>query len=196
MATQKDAKKLKFLMEARQAPGANKEQIDAEIYSKFGYIQAIMFTDLAGFTKTTEDYGILHFLQLIQASEELFMPIITKYGGTCLQHQGDSLLIVFDDAPSALDAAIEMGNIADETNKSKPIEDRIYVYIGMGYGLVLKIDDKDVWGSEVNRASKLLNLAESGEILVTENFERAVPDATFQRIKNLYGKKTYIFIKK
>ena len=41
--------------------------------------------------------------------------------------------------------------------------------VGIGYGRVLRIGDRDVFGQEVNAASKLgEDLATAGEILVTE----------------------------
>jgi class 3 adenylate cyclase len=53
-----------------------------------------MFTDLVGFSRVVEAFGIVHFLQLIQESEALFQPLIAAHGGRCLKHEGDSLLVV------------------------------------------------------------------------------------------------------
>ena len=58
--------------------------------------------------------------------------------------------------------------------------------IGLGYGDMLRIGDADVFGAEVNAASKLgEDTAEAWEILVTGNVRdamRAIADCSFTPI--------------
>ncbi len=177
----------KFLSE-RRAPNVDRAAIDAAIWTRFGRMQAIMFTDLVGFSRTVEAFGILHFLQLIQESEALFMPLIGQHGGTCLKREGDSLLAVFDAPANALAAARAMVYATEALNPQRSPEETIEVCIGMGYGQVLRVDDDEVWGAEVNAASKLgEEMARGGEVLVTESFRLAVPDETFMEHGVLFG---------
>ncbi len=54
-------------------------------------------------------------------------------------------------------------------NGDKAAEDQVLLCIGLGYGRVLRIGDNDVFGSQVNAASKLgEDTAQAWEILVTE----------------------------
>ena len=139
-----------------------------------------MFTDLVGFSRVVEAFGILHFLQLIQESESMFLPLIQRHGGVCIKQEGDSLLVVFDAPQQALAAAQAMVAATVEANPGRAPEDRIEVCIGLGYGTVLRIDGNEVWGAEVNAASKLgEDLAKGGEVLATNTFRDALPGAPF-----------------
>jgi hypothetical protein len=54
--------RLEKLIAERTQPGADKAQIDARVWDLFGETWAIMFTDLAGFSRRVSDFGIIHFL--------------------------------------------------------------------------------------------------------------------------------------
>ena len=183
-----DAEELNQLLTDRRAPDADRSAIDAAIYERFGCFKAVMFTDLVGFSRTVEEFGILHFLQLIQESEELFIPLISRHGGHCLKREGDSLLAVFEAPAEALAAARAMVDATGAVNPSRNPEDRIEVCIGLGFGQVLRVDDNEVWGAEVNAASKLgEEMARGGEVLATEDFRLAVPDEKFIEHGVLFG---------
>ena len=183
-----DSDELASFLTARRAPDADRDAVDAAIWARFGRTQAIMFTDLVGFSRTVEAFGILHFLQLIQESEALFMPLIQQHAGQCLKREGDSLLAVFDFPSEALAAARAMVAATEALNPQRGPEETIEVCIGLGYGQVLRVDDDEVWGAEVNAASKLgEEMARGGEVLVTENFRLAVPDQPFMEHGVLFG---------
>jgi adenylate cyclase len=177
---------LAALLAARQR-AADRSTIDAAIHARFGAQQAVVFTDLVGFSRLVEAFGILHFLQLIHESEALFLPLIQAHGGTCLKREGDSLLAVFDTPAQALAASRAMVAATQAVNPGRPPEERIEVCIGMGWGRVLRVDD-DVWGPEVNAASRLgEDMAGGGEILVTDAFRLAVPEEPFSGQGLLFG---------
>ncbi len=183
-----DADDLKQMMAQRRAPGADRAATDAAIHARFGCVQAVMFTDLVGVSRRVEEFGILHFLQLIEEAEDLFLPLIAQHGGTCLKREGDSLLAVFNQAPQALACARAMVAATHAANPGRPPEEFIEVCIGLGLGQVLLIDGADVWGAEVNAASKLgEDTARGGEILVTEDFRLAVPHDSFMEHGVLFG---------
>ena len=183
-----DADELNSFLAQRRMAGADRAAIDAAIYARFGRVQAVMFTDLVGFSRVVEAFGIVHFLQLIQESETLFMPLIAQHGGVCLKHEGDSLLVLFDTPQLALAAAKAMVDATLAANPGRAPEDRIEVCIGLGYGTVLRIDNDEVWGAEVNAASKLgEEMAKGGEVLVTDTFRQAVSDEPFVACGELFG---------
>lgn len=184
-----DAEQLASLLAQRRQPGADAAAIDAAIFTRFGRTLAVMFTDLVGFSRVVETFGIVHFLQLIQESEALFQPLIATHGGHCLKHEGDSLLVVFDQPQHALACAQAMVQATRAANTpQRPSEERIEVCIGLGYGTVLRIDDNEVWGAEVNAASKLgEDTAKGGEIWVTDSFYQAVPKLPFAETGTLFG---------
>ena len=58
--------------------------------------------------------------------------------------------------------------------------------------VLLRIDDNEVWGAEVNAASKLgEDTARGGEILVTDTFRDELPGEAFDREGTLFGSRTY-----
>ena len=100
--------RLERLIEARMQPFADKERIDQRIWDLFGEEWAIMFTDLSGFSRAVQQFGIIHFLQTIFESERVLIPVIEEHDGILLKTEGDSFLVVFRNPGKALDAAIAM----------------------------------------------------------------------------------------
>ena len=53
------------LIAERTRPGVDLKTLDQRIWDLFGETWAVMFTDLSGFSRQVEKFGILHFLQII-----------------------------------------------------------------------------------------------------------------------------------
>lgn len=180
--------RLSRLIEERMEPGADKERIDARIWDLFGEEWAIVFTDLAGFSRKVEAFGIIHFLQTIFESERMLVPIIDEHDGILLKLEGDSMLVIFRNPLKALKAVAGMQAACAEYNADKADEDKVLLCAGVGYGRVLRIGDADVFGKEVNSASKLgEDTAGAGEVLVTQGVVDAVPSGSglrFSRLEN------------
>lgn len=163
--------RLELLIRKRLENGADKNDIDKRIWDLFGEDWSIMFTDLAGFSREVEKFGIIHFLQIIYESKRLFLPIIDKYDGILIKMDGDSMLVIFRNPLKAIKCAIEMQKESFIYNQKKIPEEKVLLCVGLGYGKILKIGDVDVFGAEVNASSKLgEDIAKEGEILCTLNF--------------------------
>jgi class 3 adenylate cyclase len=55
-----------------------------------------------------------------------------------------------------------------QVNQRRTPAEQILLCIGLGFGRVLRIGDEDVWGKEVNSASRLgEDTARPGEVLLT-----------------------------
>ena len=160
--------RLEKLLIERLQPGADKRDIDTRIWELFGEEWTILFTDLAGFSRHVAEFGIIHFLQTIYESERLFVPIIEQHGGILLKVEGDSMMVIFRRAESALQCAVTMQQAAAGYNRGREESEQVLLCAGLGFGKVLRIGDADVFGAEVNVASKLgEDSAEAGEILLT-----------------------------
>lgn len=161
------------LIGERLKPGADKEMIDQRIWDLFGEDWCVMFTDLSGFSRRVARFGIIHFLQTIFESERLLVPVIEEHDGILLKSEGDSLLVIFRKVNKAIQCSLKMQEILIEYNKDKPDEEKILLCIGLGFGAMLCIGDTDVFGAEVNAASKLgEDTAEAWEILVTGSVKK------------------------
>ena len=163
------------LIQKRLLPNADISAIDAQMWQIFGEQWAILYTDLVGFSRKVESFGIVHFLQIIYQSRQMFEPIVAQFGGQILKEEGDSFLMIFRDPVAALQAALAMHRASENFSHGKLDEDRVDLCVGLGWGRVLKIDDVDVFGSEVNSACKLgEDRAKKGETLATDAFAQAV----------------------
>lgn len=169
------ANRLWTLISERLKADADRAAIDRRIWNLFGETWAVMYTDLAGFSRKVEAFGIIHFLQVIYEAKRLFGPAIEAHDGLLLKEEGDSLLIIFRQPAQALDCAVAMQRAAMAYSANLPDEDKVELCLGLGYGQVLRVGDNDVYGPEVNAACKLgEDHAKRGEILLTQDFLDAI----------------------
>lgn len=172
------------LVEERMAAHANVAEIDQRIWDLFGEEWAVMFTDLAGFSRQVAKFGIIHFLQIILEQQRLLLPIVERHDGILIKSEADSFLILFKKPAHALACAVEMQRMCQTVSARRAAEEQIVLCLGIGYGKLLKIGDDDVFGHEVNIASKLgEDTAKGDEILVTRAAREALgptPDVTWE----------------
>lgn len=162
--------RLEQLIAERLAPGADKPAIDQRIWDLFGETWAVMYTDLAGFSRGIADFGVTHFLQVIYESQRLLLPVVRAHDGILLKLEGDSMLVIFRNPAKAVHCATEMQRLLAPYNSERAPGERVELCVGIGYGRVLRIGDADVFGAEVNAAAKLgEDIARAGEILVTQS---------------------------
>ncbi len=153
--------------------------IDRKIWDLFGETWAVMFTDLSGFSRQVQAFGILHFLQVIYEHKIMLEPVIAKHDGILIKQEADSLMLIFRRASSALQCAIEMQHLLEEVNLKRSPETKVLLCVGIGYGPILRIGDNDVYGNQVNAASKLgEDTAKAREILITRAAMDAVGDVS------------------
>jgi class 3 adenylate cyclase len=169
--------RLDRLIRERLEPGADRKRIDARIWDLFGEDWAVMFTDLSGFSRRVAEFGIIHFLQTIHESERLLVPVIEDHDGILLKVEGDSFLVIYRNPAKALRCAVEMQRTLRDYDEPLPDEDKVLLCVGLGYGKMLRIGDADVYGAEVNAASKLgEDRAKAWEILATGGFRKECGD--------------------
>jgi len=174
------------LVEARTRPGADTASIDQRIWDLFGEDWAIMFTDLSGFSRQVAAFGIIHFLQIILEKKRLLLPIIADHDGILIKVEADSFLIIFKRSRAALECAIAMQHACQRLNRRRKPEEQVLLCVGIGHGRILRIGDIDVYGQEVNAASKLgEDTAKSDEILVTEAARAAAGELPGVSYRNL-----------
>ena len=167
--------RLNLLLTERARPGSDKAGIDRRIWDLYGETWAIMFTDLAGFSRHVAAFGVCHFLQVIAESFRVQIPIIERHDGVLLKVEGDSMMVLFRKPDSALACAIAMQNANHAYNADRPDEEKLIMSIGLGYGRVLRFGDQDVYGQEVNVACKLgEDLGKHWDIRMSADFHAAV----------------------
>lgn len=188
--------RLEKLLELRLKAGVSeKVAIDQRIWDLFGEEWAVMFTDLSGFSRKVEKFGIIHFLQTIMESARILIPCIGEHDGICLKTEGDSMLVIFRNVHKALSCSVEMQRAVKDYNHGRSEEEQVLLCIGLGFGHMLRIGDTDVFGEEVNSAAKLgEDTAQAWEILVTDQVRQKgleVPGTSFEPLEAGKGREAY-----
>lgn len=137
---------------------------------------AILALDMVGFSRLTLQYGIIHYLAMIHQMVEAATPAVIANGGRVIKQDADNIFAAFDNPTNALEAARDILRAFDAVNTVTPAERHLHCSIGIGYGETLVIDDSDLFGSEMNLASKLgEDLAGRDELLLTASAYEALP---------------------
>jgi class 3 adenylate cyclase len=159
-----------------QEPERRKE-LEDEILRVFSMPKAVLVLDMSGFSRTTHERGIVTFLLMIFQTRRLCMPCITKHNGTLVKAEADNLFCLFDETADAIAAAREIQERLATANCVLPDDRCLYASIGIGYGPTLYVGEEDLFGDQVNLASKLgEDIGESGDILLTAAAAAKVPE--------------------
>jgi adenylate cyclase len=160
-------KQLEALLRQRRQRPHLLHEIDAEIRDRFLVTRAVMVLDMSDFSRLTQTWGIIPTLQEIYRLRDIAIPTLEEHEGTVLKAEADNLYAVFTHPDEALTATEQLLARLNATN--------IHASIGIGYGNLLMVGDRDLYGDEMNLASKLgEDLAQDGEILLTEAAHKAL----------------------
>lgn len=161
---------LEYLLKQRIEQPERQAEITQEIDNVFGQDKAVMVLDMCGFCRTTRDHCIITVLSMIYQMQLLSRPCIEAQGGRLIKAEADNLYCLFDTVIDALRAHRQIQSCLTSYNNLSPEHCHLNISAGIGYGHILNIEDKDIFGAEVNLASKLgEDIADKGEILLTEN---------------------------
>lgn len=159
----------RLLQERLEHPDRTNE-IDQQIHAIFDRECAILVLDLSGFSRLTIRYGIIHFLAMVQRMTAIATPIVQQYQGQVIKQEADNLFATFTQVDCAVAAAIKIFHAFEQINIELPSDQDLYAGIGIGFGTALVVGNEDLFGHEMNLASKLgEDLARQGEILLTES---------------------------
>lgn len=151
-------------------------QISEEIERDFTQRRALLVLDMSGFSRTTQVHGVVSFLLMIHQMRLLAVPTIEGCGGTLVKAEADNLYCLFDRVDQAVTAAKEIMRQLSTVNVLLPVTRRLYASIGIGYGDILVLGERDLFGDEVNLTSKLgEDVAQGGMILLTDAARREMP---------------------
>ena len=165
----------RLLSELNQYPERG-PSITAKLLEALERRVAMLVLDMVGFSRLTLEHGIIHYLAMIHQMVEAATPAVIANGGRVIKQDADNIFATFDNPTHALEAARDIFRAFDAVNTVTPLERHLYGSIGIGYGETLVIDDSDLFGSEMNLASKLgEDLAGKNDILLTASAYEALP---------------------
>ncbi len=142
---------------------------EQRIWDRFGQTCAVLVLDSTGFSRTTQQRGIVYFLSLVAKMREIGGRIFSGCGATGFRAEADNLFAEFPTADQALTAAFEMHCQLEESGLMLLESEPFTVCIGIGYGRLLLSRTEGMFGDEMNLASKLgEDTATGGQTLLTE----------------------------
>lgn len=151
--------------------------IEREILERYQDDCSVLILDSSGFTRLTREHGIIYFLALVYDMRERVRPLCERHEAIAQWAEADNFYAVFPTAGAAVRCALAIHHELRSANAARPSSDRLDVCIGIGSGRLLRIGTENVYGDEMNLASKLgEDLAQPGEILMT--------GATHERLKS------------
>jgi len=181
---------LRRLLAERNLDAGRTAEIDAEIRDAFERTVAILVLDMVGFSRISKAHGIIHYLAMIEQMELAARPAVVGNGGVVIKREADNLFAIFDGADHALEAALDISRGFEAVNGVVAAERAIHGSIGIGFGPTLVIGGEDLFGCEMNLASKLgEDLAGPSEILVSAAaLADLPPDAyRFEPVRHVVG---------
>jgi adenylate cyclase len=153
---------------------------------------SVMFADIRGFTELSERMAPEKIVELLNEYFTRVTDVIFDNGGTLDKYIGDAVMAVFgapiskgNDAYNAVKAATELQRLVAEMNRDAKARDwpELDVGIGINTGVVTAGNigsprriDYTVIGDNVNAASRLMNKALGGEIIISDSTAADIRD--------------------
>ena len=150
-----------------------------------GVTRVVGFADLVNFTSLVRRMTERQLAVMVQRFETLATDIVTAHGGRVIKTVGDEILFVHKEVAPAAAIALDL---VDTMAEDELLPD---VRVGMAYGRVLSRLG-DVFGTTVNRASRLTAVALPGGVVVDDALAAALASQsgfamTAMRRRNLRG---------
>jgi class 3 adenylate cyclase len=131
-----------------------------------------MFTDIVGFTEFTALRGDEEAFELLALQERIVREELPA-NSRIVKELGDGLMLWFDDARDAVQTGLRLQERFE--HEATLTEAPLWVRIGLHSGTQTRRGN-DLVGHDVNVASRIVNLAASGEVLASEATVHAVDD--------------------
>jgi adenylate cyclase len=139
------------------------------LYRKPDRPPAILFLDLSGYTRLTEERGDRAAADLAGGLAEMVQRTSRGHGGRPVKWLGDGVMFHFKDPGQAVTAALEMVQRA-------PQAAQLPAHAGLAAGPVVT-QGGDYFGRTVNMASRIAARATEGQTLVSDEVVEAAEDA-------------------
>lgn len=152
----------------------------------------MLFSDIRGFTAMSDGVPPEDVVNILNEYFEIMVDVLFQHSGTLDKFVGDEIIGLFgapipiDDAPfKAITCALDMMNALEEFNRTRAAEnlEPIRIGIGINTGEVItgaigsnKALQYTAIGDAMNVASRLVNLAKPGQIIISQETYRKVAD--------------------
>jgi len=146
--------------------------------------RAVLFVDIAGSTRIYESLGDTRALELIADLFGHLDKAAASHGGAVVKRLGDGMVYAFAAPAEACEAACAM-QLATQSAAADGGSAPVAIRAGFNFGPVV-ISEGDVFGDTVNLCSRLVALANPGQILTTQVTMAALPMRLHPRCRALF----------
>ena len=152
------------------------------VWQRYGKTVAVMVLDSSGFSRVSEEHGILHFLSRLTLMRQVVKPVMEQNRCLDFHFEADNVFAVFEHPDQAIRTAIACHEAVYNNNVMLTELEPFQVCIGIGYGQMLYSESMEgYFGEEMNLASKLgEDTANGGETPITESVYAAASDELLQ----------------
>lgn len=145
-------------------------------------LAAILCADVAGYSRMMEadEQGTHDALK--DRRKKYIEPLLEQYHGRIVKLTGDGALVEFASAVDAVSCARGIQDLMAKLNAELPEELRIWFRIGINIGDII-IEEEDIYGTGVNVAARLQELAEPGGIYASKSVadsSRSLSELSFE----------------
>ena len=130
-------------------------------------VMAVGFADMVGFTVLSQHLGDEELAAVVARFEELAHDTVVALGGRVVKMIGDEVMFVVQSASGAAQIGLSLA----EAYASDDLLSDVRVALAVGPVLV---KDGDFYGPVVNLASRLVNVARPGTVLISDEFKEAL----------------------
>jgi len=145
-------------------------------------ISAIMFTDIAGFSKKLSEDEVRVF-ELLKTHDALIRVLTAKFDGKVIKSLGDSFTVEFPSGINAVKCAVEIQKRFWNFNRGKAESDTIRIRVGIHLSET-SIRHDDILGADTAIVSRIEAMTEPNRICISwevyEHIKDTLPIRVFK----------------
>jgi class 3 adenylate cyclase len=149
---------------------------EAEEAGPSGPFRTVLFTDVVENTALLRRIGDEAWRAVMRHHEEIVRAALKEHGGTEISTSGDGFFASFGSSVRALQCAVGMQR--EFARRNETAEHRVDVRIGLNAGEPIE-EGKEVLGTAVTMAARIMSQAGAGEILVSDVVRQLVAGKVF-----------------
>lgn len=142
---------------------------------------AIGFADLVGFTSLSQQISPQDLAAVVDRFERHAYDTVARMGGRVVKMIGDEVMFAVDDPRQALLIALELSEVYRNDDELSEVR------VGVSWGPVMEREG-DCFGPVVNMASRIVNIAFAGTVVVSEALHDQFADDEAFSWKSLHRK--------
>jgi adenylate cyclase len=134
-----------------------------------GLSLTVGFADMVGFTALSQQLEERELARVVERFETLAYDAVAGHGGRIVKMIGDEVMFVTDEPAAAAEIGLAL---AEVYGKDETVSD---VRVGLAHGPVLGLEG-DYFGPTVNLASRIVNIAYVGSVVVSSEIHARLAD--------------------